>query len=83
MLPPEDPSRIPLHNPPPMVIDEVEEYEVEAILDFRVKSARGKTHKEYLVKWKGYDICERTWEPEWNLSNAKDIMRAYHKRIGG
>jgi transposase InsO family protein len=35
------------------------EYEVEKILDKRVR--RGKT--EYLIKWKGYNENENSWEP--------------------
>ena len=41
-----------------------EEYEVEKVLDKRVK----KGQVEYLVKWKNYDDPDdNTWEPIGNL----------------
>jgi hypothetical protein len=40
-----------------------DEYKVEEILDRQRIS--GKPH--YLVKWKGYDTSENTWEPIENL----------------
>ena len=49
------------------------EYEVEAILRHCNKRAR----RQYLVSWKGYDLCEATWEPESHLANALDIWADY------
>lgn len=48
------------------------EYEVEQILD----------HKRpfYLVKWKGYDTSENTWEPIANLTGCRQKMKEYHQR---
>ena len=43
-----------------------EEYEIENILEKRMIS--GKAH--YLVKWKGYDTSENTWELKENLKNC-------------
>ena len=48
---------------PPDLIEEEEEYEVEAILDSRKK----KRYIEYLVKWKGYSDAENSWEPRGNV----------------
>jgi hypothetical protein len=53
--------------------DEIlEEYEVEKIVDKRTKN--GVT--EYLVKWKGYEEDENTWEPTKHL-NCQDAVRRY------
>ena len=61
-------------TPPSVEIDGCEEYEVESILDSRIR--RGKL--EYLVHWRGYLISERTWEPASNLSNAPEKIRIFH-----
>ena len=60
------PARVQNLRPGPDVIDGVEMYEVEDILGERTKrrTVRGRrqTEKQYLVKWKGYDTTEATWE---------------------
>ena len=45
--------------------DQSEEYEVEKILGKRqVKCGRNRTIiTQYLVKWKGYQDYDNTWEP--------------------
>ena len=58
------------------MINGVEEYEVEAIIDSRL--SQGKL--QYLVKWKGYPNEEMTWEAEENLGNARDAVEDFHKR---
>lgn len=52
------------------------EYEVENILDCRIRWRR----PEYLVKWKGYDDGHNSWEPKANLVHAKRLLNTYHKR---
>ena len=53
-----------------------EEYEVEKVLDKRVK----KGQVEYLVKWKNYDDPDdNTWEPADNLKEAKTAIDKFEK----
>lgn len=54
------------------------EYEVERVL--AVRKLRGST--EYLVRWKGYGSWEDSWEPEENLTNAKQAVEAFRKSRG-
>lgn len=46
-------------------------YEVEAVLDSR-RTAKGT---QYLIKWKGYDEEQNTWEPASNVST--DLIRDF------
>jgi hypothetical protein len=52
------------------------EWEVEKILDSRTHN----TDTEYLVKWKGYDDKDNTWEPLKNLTNCQEALRNYQQR---
>src|SRR5713226_10675 len=47
-------------QPPPELIDGEEEYEVEEILDDRIKP-RTCNQKQYYMKWKGYAQSENSW----------------------
>src|SRR5262249_46231795 len=61
--------------PPPAIIDGHEEFEVETILDSRVRRKK----LQYLVHWKDWPISSRTWEPPEHLSNAQDSIEAFHR----
>jgi hypothetical protein len=61
--------------PPPITIDNHEEYEVEEILDSRTR--RGEL--QYYVHWKDWPVSERTWEPPQNLANAQALVDDYHR----
>src|SRR4051794_25451824 len=59
--------------PPPDIIDNTEEYEVERIIGERKRYNRS----EFLVKWKGYPDSDNTWEPLKNLDNAKKALEEF------
>ena len=62
--------------PPPIIINDEVEYEVEEILDKR--KHYGKI--QYLIKWKGYPLSEASWEPKENL-NCDEILRNFNKKF--
>lgn len=51
-----------------------EDYEVEDITDHKYQGKRMK--KFYLVRWKGYEASDDTWEPEASLT-CPDIVAKY------
>ena len=53
------------------------EWEVDLILNSRKTK---KDELEYLVRWKGYDEDQDTWEPEKHLENAKRKIAEFHCR---
>ena len=59
---------------PPDIIKGQEKYEVEAILDKKVKW----NGIQYRVKWKGYE--KTTWEPTSNLRQARDAVKDFERR---
>ena len=61
--------------PEPVEVEGQPEYEVEEVLDSRLK--KGKL--EYLVKWSGYTDEYNTWEPVSNLENSKEAIEDFHK----
>ena len=63
----------PPQAPPPMEIDGYKEFEVDQILNHR--SHRGRT--QYLVKWKGYNDEDNTWQDVEDLENAAEILAEY------
>ena len=56
------------------------QYKVEAIIAHRQAVRRGRGAKEYLVRWKGFDASEDTWEPPGNLANAEEIFAEYLRK---
>jgi hypothetical protein len=64
-------------TPSPIAIDGTNEWEVEDILDCRV---RGK-HRQYLVSWKGFGPQENSWEPDVNLQNCKELLDQFNTQF--
>ena len=61
--------------PPPELIGNKEEYEVEQIINHR---HHGKCHQlQYLICWKGYSATDDTWEPA-DQVHADELVRKYH-----
>ena len=62
-------------HPPPDLIDNEEEYEVEDIINHQY---HGKHHQlQYLICWKGYSATDDTWEPT-DQVHANELVRKYH-----
>ena len=36
-----------------------------------------KLVEEFLVKWRGYDLFEATWEPLAHLTNCPDVLSLF------
>src|SRR5882672_11708049 len=74
----ESPAHGPNYSrPPPDLVDEDPEYEVEAIINHRFFGQRRRL--QYLIKWKGYPHSDNTWEPTENL-HAEALVKAYHRK---
>ena len=68
-------------RPPPELVDDNEEYEVEEVLNKRLtRRGRGPPLVQYLVRWKGYEDWECTWEAADNLENSRDLVMEYERR---
>ena len=64
-------------RPPPDLINDEEEYEVEQVLDSRV---RGRNRKvQYLVKWVGYPDSDNQWLDADQLT-ADDAIKEFQQR---
>ena len=55
--------------PDPIIVDDVEHFELDEVLDSRVHYCR----VEYLVKWKGYNDSHNQWIPWYNLDARRAI----------
>jgi hypothetical protein len=65
-----------LDNPRELLKASTEEYEVLKIVE--EKRERGKHGKRlYRVRWKGYDAEDDTWQTEYDLRNAPEILKAW------
>ena len=63
-------------RPPPDIIDDQPQYEVEYVKDSRLRCGK----LQYLIKWKGYPAqSDWTWEPEENLKNSPEAIKKFHQ----
>jgi RNase H-like domain found in reverse transcriptase/Integrase zinc binding domain/Chromo (CHRromatin Organisation MOdifier) domain/Integrase core domain len=60
---------------PPVIVDDQEEYEVEEVLDSRIRRRK----LQYFVHWKGWPVSARTWEPHENLVHAQELVDDFHQ----
>ncbi|SJL13535.1 uncharacterized protein ARMOST_16979 [Armillaria ostoyae] len=74
--------------PPPDIINDEEQYEIDTILDHKLRKVHGakdpktgkyttKTVTDYLVAWKGYGKEENQWTKESELGYAKEAIAEY------
>ena len=63
-------------RPPPDLIGEEEQYEVEQVLDERNYGRCKK--KQYLVKWKGYPDSDNQWLDAKDMENAQELIAEFH-----
>jgi len=66
-------------EPPPELIDQQPEWEVQSILDSQ-RFGRTKT-LQYWVRWKGYSAAHDSWEPATNV-HAPALVKDYYKAKG-
>jgi hypothetical protein len=67
-------------RPPPELIDGVEEYEVEKVLDSR-RYGRGRK-LQYLVKWVGYPDSDNQWVNKEDIS-ADEAIKEFQRTNPG
>jgi len=67
------------HNsrPPPDLVHNEPEFEVEVVL--KLRQLRGR-EREYLVKWKGYHPIEASWVNESDMEHAQRAIEEFHNR---
>ena len=65
-------------GPPPELLPDDEEYDVEAILNSR--PTRNKRGVEYLVKWLDYSDAENSWEPASGLHGVQQLIDEFHAK---
>ena len=64
-------------HPPPELIGNEEEYEVEQIINHQ---HHGKhCQLQYLICWKGYSVADNTWEPA-DQVHANELVKSYHTK---
>ena len=57
------------------------EFEVDSILNHRIRKYGRGSRLEYLVHWKGYESHDDTWEPLRNLENCQELVTEYDNKF--
>ena len=70
------PRRV-VNIPPPIEVDGIPEFEVQAVLDTRIR----RRALQYFVDWVGYDESDRSWERANVVHNATEAVDSFHKKI--
>jgi hypothetical protein len=68
-------------RPPPEIVGNEEEYEVDQICGVR-QFGRWKKW-QYLIKWKGYPDSENTWQPLPDLKGSHELIQEWHNANPG
>ena len=64
-------------RPPPDLIEDAKEYEVETIINHQHFGC--KRQLQYLIKWKGYPDADNTWESADDV-HAPMLIQTYHRK---
>ena len=76
--PPADSRQALIQRPPPVVIENEDQYEVHYIEKHRFRKSGKQTLKQYFVHWKGYDRTESDWYWADDIQeDAPDACREY------
>jgi transposase InsO family protein len=62
--------------PPPVVVDDELEWEVEEILDSKFR----RRQLFYKVRWINYPPSDDSWQPASDLANSQDLVDEFHSR---
>ncbi len=85
-VPPAFPNQEVPPTPPPDLINDEEEFEIEEILDSRPRmicGGRGKKSydvTDYFVKWKGWMCEHNSWVRDSEMGNAQEAIEDYENR---
>lgn len=78
-IPDEFPGRV-QEPPPPVIVDNEEEYEISDVLDCKVDRRYKSSPLRYYVRWHGYEGTaeEFSWVSATDLEHSPDLVRDFH-----